>query len=256
MAIDSPASPAPAPDTKEEKVHLTFPDYQWSARDAFKCLVLLFMLNYVVLLFHWILDVVVPGFRGWYATGLGYFSWRVFHYGLNLVVAAYFARTETLSAFWQGFGLNRKPSEYVWIGFVCVLAIRFFGHFMIIHGWAMGVSNYDIHAFRTAIGPERYLFLVPLVLLAPLFEESVYRGFLYKAFRGSFPISISMALLLGWNAWTHWNQYSQSWVAAFDLSLFTILQCYLREKSDSLWDCIFCHVAFNGSSLFIGAILR
>jgi hypothetical protein len=38
-----------------------------------------------------------------------------------------------------------------------------------------------------------------------------------------------------------------------DLSLLTLVQCYLREKSQSIWDCILCHFAFNASSLFIGS---
>jgi hypothetical protein len=136
------------------------------------------------------------------------------------------------------------------------LAIRFSGHFMITHGWGNGVVNYDIRAFKNTQGPERYFFLVPLVLLAPLFEESVYRGFLFKAFRGSYPLGASMALIVAWTVNTHWPQYSHSSVAAVDLSLLTLVQCYLREKSDSLWDCIFCHLAYNGSILFIGGTLH
>jgi membrane protease YdiL (CAAX protease family) len=127
---------------------------------------------------------------------------------------------------------------------------------MRIHGWGKGVHNYDIDAFRHALGPERYFFLAPLILLAPLFEESINRGFLYKAFRSSFGMGISMVLIMTWTAYTHWSQYHQSLLAAFDLSILTIVQCYLREKSDSLWDCILCHLAYNGSGLFIYGVLR
>ena len=95
---------------------------------------------------------------------------------------------------------------------------------------------------------------MPLVLLAPLFEESIYRGFLYKAFRGSYSIPVSSVLIIAWTCYTHWNQYSHSLAAAFDLSLLTLVQCYLREKSGSLWDCILCHMAFNGSLLLVGHI--
>jgi len=80
--------------------------------------------------------------------------------------------------------------------------------------------------------------------------------FLYKAFRGSYSMSISTALIVIWTAYTHWLNYSHSLMAAVVLSLFTIVQCHLREKSASLWDCILCHFAFNFSSLFIGDPLR
>jgi membrane protease YdiL (CAAX protease family) len=114
------------------------------------------------------------------------------------------------------------------------------------------VSNYDISAFRHTAGLESYLFLVPLVLLAPIFEESIKRGFLYKAFRGSYPLWPSMVVIVAWTALRHWSQYLH-WIAAMNLSLLTLVQCYLREKSDSLWDCILCHMAFNSSLLFINA---
>ena len=127
---------------------------------------------------------------------------------------------------------------------------------MIIHGWGKGVSDYDITAFKRTLGPERYFFLAPLVLLAPLFEESIYRGFLYKAFRGSYSMKVSMALIVAWTVNTHWSQYSHSWIAALGLSILTIVQCYLREKSNSLWDCIICHFTYNASLLFVGGTLH
>jgi membrane protease YdiL (CAAX protease family) len=125
---------------------------------------------------------------------------------------------------------------------------------MLIHGWGKGVTNHDIIAFKNTLGLERYFFLAP-GLLAAFFEEPVYRGFLYKAFRGSYSMGISMVLIMGITAWDHWSYYSH-WVAAFDLSIFTIVQCYLREKSNSLWDCILCHFAFNASLLSVGGTLH
>ena len=184
------------------------------------------------------------------------FSTYLLYYAVNLLTAAYFARTELLETFWKGFGLDRKPSNYVWLGVTMPILINFFGYFMRIHGWGKGVHSHDIDAFRHTFGPEKYLFLVPLVLLAPLFEESINRGFLYKAFRGSFGIGVSMVLILAWTAYNHWWEYRQSLLAVFDISVLTIIQCYLREKSDSLWDCILCHLAYNGSGLFIYGALR
>jgi membrane protease YdiL (CAAX protease family) len=172
------------------------------------------------------------------------------------LIAVYFARTESLVTFCKGFSLDRKPSDYAWRGVVLALMIRMFGHLMIHLGWAKGVHLGVVSSIEHTQGPERYFFLASLVLLAPFFEEVIYRGFLYRAFRGSYPVAISMAIILAWTANTHWSQYSQSLMAAFGLSLLTIVQCWLREKSDSVWDCILCHLAYNGSSLFVGGMLR
>jgi len=238
----------PLPD--ENPPHPTFPDYHWSARDAWKCIGMILVFGVVLFLVNRVLDLQFPSF---YGSGFGYFFRDILHYTICLLVAAYFARTESLTSFWKGFGLDRKPSNYVWCGVVMALIIRFFSHFMLIHGWGKGVSHYDLNSFRNTLGFERYFFLAPSLLLAPLFEESIYRGFLYKAFRGSYSMAASTALIVAWTANTHWSQYFHSLLAAFDLSILTIVQCYLRERSDSLWDCIFCHFAFNASLLLVTA---
>jgi membrane protease YdiL (CAAX protease family) len=245
-------------DVQNEKApFLTFPDYRWSARDAWKSLGMMLVFGFIVGLALLGLNLHFSGFRRWFAGGYGYFSWRGLDYSVGLLVAVYFARTETLAMFWRGFGLKNKPTENAWFGAAMAMIIRLSGHFMRLPGaLGRGVPNLEIYNFRHTLGPERYLFLATPLVLAPLFEESIYRGFLYKAFRGSYSVGISMVLIIAWTAYTHWSQYSHSLLAAFDLSLLTIVQCYLREKSASLWDCIICHAVYNWSGLFINEILR
>jgi membrane protease YdiL (CAAX protease family) len=254
-AVDQQPLPQPVDErtapANEKPIDLMSPDYRWSARDAWKCMGMIVLLGFLVSTTIFALRLHFYSFRNWEASGLGFFSRSLVHYAVELFAAAYFARTETFASFCAAVGLDRKPSNLAWFGVVAALAIRVFGNFILIHGWTRGVRDYDILAFKSASGPEQYLFLGPLLLLAPLFEESIYRGFLYKAFRGSFSLVISMVLIVAWTAYNHWSQYSVSWVAALDLSVLTILQCYLREKSDSLWDCIICHMAFNGSLIFL-----
>jgi membrane protease YdiL (CAAX protease family) len=235
--------------TDKNAPYLTFPDYQWSARDAWKCLGTIVVFEIFLEIIGLVLDSCFSDFRKWHGSGFGYFSTGALNSAIYVLAAAYFARTETLATFLQGFSFDRKPSNYVWFGVVMTLIIRFFGDSMLIHGWGKGVSNYDVRGLEHTVGFERYFFLLAPLLLAPLFEESLNRGFLYKAFRKSYSLVISMTLIVAWTAFTHWPYYSHSLLAAFCLSLITIVQCYLREKSDSLWDCIFCHFVFNASSL-------
>jgi membrane protease YdiL (CAAX protease family) len=253
-----PLSGGPMVDALPDKdgPYLTFPDYQWSARGAWKCLGIILILDTVLFL---VIDGVgsrIPVFNTWHGSGFGYFSTSVLHFAIYVLTAAYFARTETLAAFLKGFSLDRKPSNYAWFGVIMALIVRFFAHFMLINGWGKGVSNHKYIAFKHTLGFERYFFLLPALFLAPFFEELINRGFLYKAFRGSYPMGIGMALIAAWTAISHWPYYSHSLLAAFCLSMITIVQCYLREKSDSLWDCILCHFTFNASLLFFSAPLR
>lgn len=233
-------------------VWLKFPDYKWSARDAWLGILLLVVFGFLSSVFISALEWRFPGFHRWNFTGYGWVFRSLVHYSIALTVAAYFARTETLVAFGRAFGIDRKASEYAWYGIFLALVIRFLGHLMLTQGWAKGVETHDLHAFYNTSGPEKYLFIVPLILFAPLFEEAVNRGFLYKAFRASYSLKTSVFLIVGWTAFTHWSQYSHSVLAACELSALTCVQCWLREKSDSLWDCIYCHLAFNGSLLFLG----
>jgi membrane protease YdiL (CAAX protease family) len=256
-ADDGAVPPQGQMETTDKNIpYLTFPDYRWTARDAWKCLGMFLALELITGMFLSVLDWKLHGFYRWRGGGFGHFVVRVSLYSLQLLVAAYFARTEKLAAFWKGFGLDRKPSDYAWFGVTTAVIIRLLGHVIIVQGWGKGVSNHDISAFRYTPGFEKYFFLAPLLLLAPVFEESINRGFLYKAFRGSYPIGFSVALIVAWTAWTHSEQYFHTWVAVVDLSLLTLVQCYLREKSDSLWDCILCHLAYNGSGLFIDGVFR
>lgn len=237
----------------KDKPYLVWPEYQWRARDAWKCLGVIFCLGFIFSVVRHFEYLIFPAFS---RSGFGY-AWHSLEYlGIGLLVAAYFARTETLATFWKGFGLNRRPTHHAWFGIVMALVIRFIGYFALVHRWGTGVHDYDITAFRNTPGFERFFFLMPPVIFAPLLEESVNRGFLYKAFRGSYSVPTSMILIVGWTCFTHWSQYSRSWIADVDLSALTIVQCYLREKSRSLWDCILCHFTFNASLLFIGNFQR
>lgn len=249
---------APEPEVTEDQVadakavedtaNLAYPDYQWTAKDAWKCIGIMVVVGFILLSLDLALYSYFPRFgRG----GFGFFCRSLLHNSTYLLIAAYFARTETLRSFWQAFGLNRRPSDYVWFGLVCILTLRLFSHLMLTSGTGKGVWLHDVYWFTATTGAERYFYLVPLALLAPLFEEPIYRGFLYKAFRGSFGIGVSTALIVAWTAFTHWQYYSHSFLAAVVLSIWAVIQCHLREKSDSLWDCIICHMVFNAWVLIV-----
>src|SRR6478672_2491162 len=56
-------------------------------------------------------------------------------------------------------GLLCSDGKLVWFGMVAALAIRGFGHLLLLNHWSRGVSHHDLNAFRNTIGPERYIFL-------------------------------------------------------------------------------------------------
>jgi membrane protease YdiL (CAAX protease family) len=216
---------------------------EWRARDAWKCLGMFLAFEMVVSLAHGAVSTLSPGFRHWSHSGYGHFLFAGVHYTIDILTMLYFARIGSKEVFLRTLRLAQPPSRYIWAGVVFTLAIRMAGHLMYLAGWAKSLTSSDAWGFRHTLGPERYLFLAPS-LMAPFCEELYMRGFLYRAFRGSYSIYLSTLLIVAVVSLTHSNQFYHSWVAAVDLSALTVLQCFLRERGN-LRDCIASHLVFN-----------
>lgn len=95
------------------------------------------------------------------------------------------------------------------------------------------------------------LMAVAAVLVAPVCEEIVFRGFLYpavKRFTGTWPAAIFSALVF---AAAHANL-----PALLPLFLFGLVLVFLYEKTGSLWAPVAVHFCFNGSTVLIQALAR
>jgi membrane protease YdiL (CAAX protease family) len=221
---------------------------RWTARDAWKC-------AGMMLVFYIVVSVVLaagfyrfPAFRHWNHSGAGHFVSYGFEFGVFILTALYFSRVASLRTFLKEFGFSCGPSSYIWFALVVTLLLRGTSHLLITSGLSRGVANSSLRGFIHGTGFERYLFLAPL-LMAPLCEEMFMRGFLYRAFRGSYSIAASAALIVAITGLLHINQFSRSWAAVMSISVITLLQCFLRERTGSLWDCIICHLVFNLTGL-------
>lgn len=80
-----------------------------------------------------------------------------------------------------------------------------------------------------------------LVVVAPLLEEAIFRGFLYGQLR-KYSGAITSSLLVSLTFGAVHLQFNVA-VVTFVLSLF---MCYLREKFDSIWPGVLVHVLKNG----------
>jgi membrane protease YdiL (CAAX protease family) len=218
----------------------------WKARDAWKCIAMMVIFSFLFQFFERALASHFPAFRRWHGEGLGYLLVGILYNLTFLLTAFYFARTDSIASFIDATGLRKKPSDYVWFGIVFTVLLRAGSYFI---REKTGITGNSYALYKHAIGTERVFYAAP-ILLAAFWEEPFMRGFLYKAFRGSYPIWTSIALMVVFNAITH-SMYLRSIFATFTLSCMTVMVCYLREKSGSLWDCILCHLIFNGISLLV-----
>ncbi len=78
------------------------------------------------------------------------------------------------------------------------------------------------------------------MLAAPIAEEWVFRGLIYRRLKGATPrvvaVLLSSALFASLHGTVVWMLYTL---------LLGVLLCVLMDKTHSLWACIACHAAFN-----------
>lgn len=97
--------------------------------------------------------------------------------------------------------------------------------------------------------PQLILTFISLVILPPLAEETLFRGFLFGGMRNKLsflPAAILTSLIFGMGHLEFGNGAPLLWVAAMDTFVLSLVLCYVREKSGSLWPGIFIHAGKNG----------
>lgn len=101
---------------------------------------------------------------------------------------------------------------------------------------------------------ELVLAFIALVILAPLAEELLFRGYLFGKLRqeiGAFWPSAIVASLVFGIAHLQWN-------VGIDVFVLSLFLCYLREKSGNIWSGVLLHGFKNGVAyffLFIGPLI-
>lgn len=109
----------------------------------------------------------------------------------------------------------------------------------------------------TAAGPELALIFASLVILPPLIEEIVMRGFLYTGLKSKLPIWAAVVItsaLFGVAHLQFGNGAPLLWVAFIDTFVLSVVLIGVRELGKSLWPAIFLHALKNGlafAALFI-----
>ncbi len=101
----------------------------------------------------------------------------------------------------------------------------------------------------TGVVPLVLVFLA-LVVLAPVTEEVLMRGFLFGAVRRRTRFWIAAAVTSVIFASLHLGGGEQGagllWIAAIDTFILSLVLCYLREKTGRLWASIGLHALKNG----------
>lgn len=200
------------------------------------------------------LPFLFPYSSPWQGDPVGYNVTILGYAAVCMLAVAYIARTNSIASFCKAMGLDRKPTEYLWFGLIWAVVIQFIGFLIYSAGLTNAYPNFEFTETLQIPRWERLPYLFPL-LCAAFWEEPVNRGFLFKAFRGSYSVRVSIVMVMAFTVYMHWQEYFHFGYSAVLLTAFTVVQCYLREKSASLWDCILSHLAFNLTGLFLAGVL-
>jgi len=102
-------------------------------------------------------------------------------------------------------------------------------------------SEFTLEVYNTSVWPV--LFGIAVVVFAPAFEETLFRGFLFAGFRQS-PIGIVGTIILTSLMWTLLHlQYEIAGMSI--IFVLGIVLGTVRYKTGSLWTVIFIHALWN-----------
>ncbi len=93
---------------------------------------------------------------------------------------------------------------------------------------------------------QYYLALITLVILAPIAEEMLFRGYFFGKLRKAFPFWISAVVVSIVFGLVH-----MAWNVAVDVFALSLVLCYLREITNGIWASILLHMTKNAIAYFV-----
>ena len=92
---------------------------------------------------------------------------------------------------------------------------------------------------------EYILAFISLVIVAPIAEEVLFRGYLFGKLRKYMPLWVTILIVSLLFAAVHFQ-----WNVAIDVFVLSIVLCLLRVVSNSLWPSILLHMMKNGVAYY------
>jgi len=153
---------------------------------------------------------------------------------------------------WAQLGWGRQP---VWrdVGAALLAYVTYFGVFFMLTILASTLTQINLGQ-KQELGfdqlftsGQKLLALVSLVVLPPIIEETVFRGFLFSGLRKKCNFIVAALVTSVLFASLHLLASSQGplWIAGLDTFVLSLVLCYLREKTGALWAPMMLHALKN-----------
>lgn len=159
----------------------------------------------------------------------------------------------------QELGMTRLPSwTDIWLAPTGLIIYFLFSAVLILAAtqflpWFNVEQIQDTGYDKLNLRFEYILAFISLVIIAPLAEETLFRGYLYGKLRKTVPIWVAIlvtSLLFG--------AIHGAWNVAIDTFALSVVLCILREMTGNIWASVLLHMLKNGIAyylLFINPIL-
>jgi membrane protease YdiL (CAAX protease family) len=202
---------------------------------------------------------LILGFLGMGSTEIG--QWTGTVHGQFMFTAAaeimmfsaiyFFLRSKQINL--AAIGLNRFRSKYLL--YVLLGTVAYFLTYLIVVSVVATVlpslnleQKQDV-GFNNPVGiTQMAMVFISLVILPPIAEETVFRGFMFTGLRSKLTFATTAVITSIFFAIGH-LQIGQGtpllWVAGIDTFILSMVLCYIREKTGSIWPTIGIHMVKN-----------
>lgn len=215
---------------------------------------------FVSAIFGDLLLSIYPAIRGWSASQatqwlnsstVAQFWATVFVEALLVLFLYMFLRYRKTS--FKKIGLKGRPN-WMDVGYILTgYAVYFVSLTLVIAVVHALIKSFDLNQkqdigfSQTTTGPILILVFISTVVLPPIVEEILFRGFLYTGLRQKMPKIIAALVTSGIFASAHLLETTNGllWSAAIDTFLLSMVLVYLRERTDKLWASMGLHMLKN-----------
>lgn len=183
----------------------------------------------------------------WLSGAVGNFSVSLFVYGLMPVVMWFLIRRYREP--WRDYGVRKSPLFQA-ITYAAVGIVLYYVTLVVTLTLAGGLGlidtnqEQDIGFSRDTSGPLLILVFLGLVALPAFAEELLFRGFLFTRLRKALSFvwtTVVVSLVFGVLHLQLGGGSAPLWSVMIDTAILSVVLCYVREKTGSIWTGVLIH---------------